>query len=75
LTAVSYKTKPTKLVTLVSFLHNDDSINETTKKPTIVMHYNETKGGVDSFDQMCRNMNAGKKLNDGHCALIINIFY
>jgi len=61
LTAVSYKTKPTKLVTLVSSLHSDDSINETTKKPTIVMHYNETKGGVDSFDQMCHNMNAGRK--------------
>lgn len=38
LTAVSYKTKPTKLVTLVSSLHDDDSVNETTKKPTIIMN-------------------------------------
>jgi len=61
LTVVSHKTKPTKLVTLVSSLHDDDSINETTKKPAIVMNYNEAKGGVDSFDQMCQNTNAGRK--------------
>lgn len=61
LTAVSYKSKPTKLVTLVSTLHDDDSINESSKKPIIITNYNETKGGVDSFDQMCQNMNAGRK--------------
>lgn len=25
------------------------------------MNYNDTKGGVGSFDQMCQNMNAGRK--------------
>lgn len=25
------------------------------------MNYNETKGCVDSCDQMCQNMNAGRK--------------
>jgi len=61
LVAVSFKSKPDKLVTLISSLHDDITIDETNKKPIIIMNYNETKGGVDSFDQMCQNMNAGRK--------------
>lgn len=45
----------------MSSLHNDDLINKNNKKPIIVINYNETKGGIDSFDQMCQNMNAGRK--------------
>jgi len=61
LVAVSFKSKPDKLVTLISLLHDDNTIDETNKKTIIIMNYNETKGGVDSFDQMCQNMNAGRK--------------
>jgi len=61
LVAVSFKAKPDKLVTLISSLHDDNTIDETNKKPNIIMNYNETKGGVDSFDQMCQTMNAGRK--------------
>jgi len=58
----------------VSSLHDYDSINETTKKPTIVMNYNETKDGVESFEQTCQTLNAAvEKLNDGHCAFVYNM--
>jgi len=59
----------------VSSLHDEDFINETTKKPTIVMNYNETKDGVDSFDQMFQNMNAGRKTKQWTlCIVILCIF-
>ena len=57
----NFYAKPDKLVTLISSLHDDNIIDETNKKPIIIMNYNETKGGVDNFDQMCQNMNAGRK--------------
>lgn len=61
ITAVSYKAKKNKVVTLLSTMHQGSSINEKTKKPELIMTYNDTKGGVDSFDQMCNNANCGRK--------------
>lgn len=61
LTAVSYKPKNNKLVTLVSSMHDDDGVDATSGKPQIILTYNQTKGGVDSFDQMCQSMNCGRK--------------
>lgn len=55
------------------FLHDDDSINETAKKPTIVMNYYETEDGVDSFDQMCQNMNAGRKTKQRPLCIFFNM--
>ncbi|KAJ8928140.1 hypothetical protein NQ314_019320 [Rhamnusium bicolor] len=42
-------------------MHTDRSINVTTHKPDIIHFYNETKFGVDTFDQMSSNMNCGRK--------------
>lgn len=60
-TVVSYKPKQNKLVTLISSAHQDDAIDPVSKKPEIVLNYNSTKGGVDSFDQMTNNMNCSRK--------------
>ncbi|XP_060879204.1 piggyBac transposable element-derived protein 4-like [Metopolophium dirhodum] len=60
-TVVSYKPNQSKLVTLISSAHHDSSIDPITKKPEIVLNYNATKGGVDSFDQMTNNMNCSRK--------------
>ncbi|KAL4143991.1 hypothetical protein QTP88_006236 [Uroleucon formosanum] len=60
-TVVSYKPNQSKLVTLISSAHYDSSIDPITKKPEIVLNYNATKGGVDSFDQMTNNMNCSRK--------------
>jgi len=48
-------------VTLISSAHHDSSIDPITKKPEIVLNYNATKGGVNSFDQMTNNMNCSRK--------------
>lgn len=73
ITAVSYKTKNNKVVTLLSTMHQGSSINENTKKPEIIMTYNDTKGGVDSFDQMCNNSNCGRKTKRWPLCLFYNM--
>lgn len=35
--------------------HEDDKVDDSEKKPDIVLFYNNIKGGVDSVDQMARN--------------------
>lgn len=36
-------------------MHNDNIVDETSKKPEIILFYNSTKGGVDALDQKCSN--------------------
>lgn len=36
-------------------MQNDNSVDETTKKPDIILFYNESKAGVDALDQKCSN--------------------
>ncbi|KAJ4430670.1 hypothetical protein ANN_19261 [Periplaneta americana] len=58
-TLVSYITrlKPTKNLLLLSTQHNDRKVDESTekKKTDVNLYYNETKGGIDSIDQMTRH--------------------
>jgi hypothetical protein len=56
MTMVSYVPKKGKVVLLISTMHQDDKIDETTqqqRKPEIITTYNFTKGGVDTVDQLC----------------------
>nr|XP_023025733.1 uncharacterized protein LOC111513737 [Leptinotarsa decemlineata] len=55
MTSVSYKPKKNKSVVLLSTMHHDDKIDESTgdeNKPEMITLYNATKAGVDSVDQM-----------------------
>ncbi|CAK1598285.1 unnamed protein product [Parnassius mnemosyne] len=55
ITLVSYIPKKKKVVLLISSLHHDADIDETTgerKKPEITTFYNSTKGGVDVVDEL-----------------------
>lgn len=61
LTLVSFKSKKTKIVSLLSTMHEKPVINPRTKKPEIIETYNATKGGVDSLDQMCKNYSCKRK--------------
>lgn len=70
LTLVSYKPKPAKMVYLLSSCDEDASINESTGKPQMVMYYNQTKGGVDTLDQMCSVMTCSRKTNRWPMALL-----
>lgn len=56
LTIMSHIPKKNKIVLLLSSLHHDSKIDETTgekKKPEINTFYNTTKGGVDVADELC----------------------
>ncbi|KAG7161264.1 PiggyBac transposable element-derived protein 4-like 4 [Homarus americanus] len=64
LTLVSYvpttaKTKK-KLVLLLSSMHTQPTIGNTGK-PEVIEFYNATKGGVDTFDQMCAHYSCARK--------------
>lgn len=53
LTLLSYTPKKNKIVLVVSsHLHTTE---KTNNKPNIILHYNKTKGGTDSFDQLCHS--------------------
>ncbi|XP_055918547.1 piggyBac transposable element-derived protein 4-like [Eupeodes corollae] len=52
-TMVSFVPKKNKSVVLVSSMHHNNTVDDNTSKPEIILHYNSTKGGVDSVDQMC----------------------
>ena len=59
---ISYQSKKAKNVVLLSSMHNDSKIDEgEKKKPEIVLKYNQTKGGVDSMDQMAHSFTRKRK--------------
>ncbi|KAJ4440549.1 hypothetical protein ANN_08694 [Periplaneta americana] len=55
ITLVSHAPKKGKVVLLLSTMHHDDKIDESTgeqKKPDMITSYNTFKGGVDTVDQI-----------------------
>jgi len=62
-TLVSYCPKKNKVVMLLSSLHKNWKIDESTGKPEIVMFYNSTKGGTDTFDQLCKSYTTARITN------------
>lgn len=42
-------------------MHHTREIDEDSKKPEIVLYYNNTKGGVDSVDQKCSNYSTSRR--------------
>lgn len=59
-TLVSYIPRKNKNVLLVSSMHHDDQIDETTNKPEMIMTYNATKSGVDTVDKLCSDYNCAR---------------
>ena len=64
-TLVSYVPKPNRSVILVSTEHHRALIdrNSEQKKPEIIAYYNETKGAVDTFDQMVEKFSCRRRSN------------
>nr|XP_022906140.1 piggyBac transposable element-derived protein 4-like [Onthophagus taurus] len=60
-TLVSYEPKKNKIVLLLSTMHDGAEISEENGKPMMILNYNETKGGVDTFDQLSSNMSCSRK--------------
>ena len=65
MTLASYVPKINKSVLLISSLHNDGSIDQTDneKKPHMILYYNKTKGGVDTFDKLIEHNTVRRKVN------------
>ncbi|XP_018405288.1 PREDICTED: uncharacterized protein LOC108781722, partial [Cyphomyrmex costatus] len=59
MTLVSYSPKKNKFVLLLSSYMCTSEI--TDGKPNIVLHYNETKGGTDCFDQLCHAYSVARR--------------
>ncbi|GBP12955.1 PiggyBac transposable element-derived protein 4 [Eumeta japonica] len=57
----SYVPKKNKAVITVSSMHHMPVVDETTKKPEIILFYNQTKIGVDLLDQRCSNYSTGRR--------------
>ncbi|UYV60678.1 hypothetical protein LAZ67_1001867 [Cordylochernes scorpioides] len=63
MTLLSYKPKANKVVLMLSTLHHDANIDDSTgelKKPEMIMFYNMTKGGVDMMDEMTATYNCAR---------------
>ncbi|XP_045505028.1 piggyBac transposable element-derived protein 4-like [Colias croceus] len=73
LTLVSYKPKPSKMVFVLSSCDEEGTVHPTTGKPNMIHFYNETKGGVDTFDQMCSTMSCSRKTNRWPMAMFYGI--
>lgn len=52
-TVISYTPKRNKIVLVLSTMHDSVEIDEATTKPNMILDYNRTKGGTDTFDQLC----------------------
>ena len=53
LSLVSFVPQKNKSVVLLSSMHHDNKIDIETGKPDMIITYNETKGAVDTVDQLC----------------------
>lgn len=73
ITAVSYKAKTNKMVTLISTMHDEPDLHPYSKKPQIIHSYNATKGGVDTLDQLCSNYSCNRKTKRWPLCFFYNI--
>lgn len=58
---VSYKPEKNKVLLLISSQHDEPEVNANTGTPTIIHSYNETKGAVDTLDEMCNNVSSSRR--------------
>ena len=59
---VSHTPKKNKIVLVASSFLKTNAIGEN-KKPEMIMHYNKTKGGTDTFDQLCHAFSVSRRTN------------
>ena len=69
-TLVSFVTKKSKSVLLLSTMHHDGTIDDQTGKPDIILYYNKTKGAMD---QMCHTYSVQRKTRRWPLAYFMNL--
>lgn len=57
---LGYKPKPNKVVCIISTMHQGASVLPN-RKPTVIQDYNQTKGGVDGFDQVSSTISISQR--------------
>lgn len=72
-TLVSYVPKKNKAVILLSTLHHDKVVAGDKFKPEIILHYNQTKSGVDNLDHLITNYTCKRKTNRWPMVLFMNM--
>ncbi|XP_046739030.1 uncharacterized protein LOC124407196 [Diprion similis] len=58
---VCYTPKKKKIVLLLSTFHQTAEIDQKSQKPEIIKFYDSTKGGTDTFNQMCHEYTTARK--------------
>lgn len=61
LTLLSYVPKQNKSVIMISSMHHGTEDDPESGKPEIISFYNQTKGGVDTVDQLCANYSSTRR--------------
>ena len=54
-------------------MHHDASTEGDAQKPEIILHYNQTKSGVDTLDHLATMFTARRKVNHWPVVLFGNI--
>lgn len=62
-TLVVYSPQKNRNVILLSTMHYSAEIDRETNKPEIILFYNQTKGGTDTFDKLCHAYTVTRKNN------------
>ncbi|XP_045482176.1 piggyBac transposable element-derived protein 1-like [Harmonia axyridis] len=76
LTLLSYcpAKKNKKIVLMLSTMHEKgDEANENKNLPDIIQFYNDTKGGVDTLDQLCHTYSCSRKTRRWPLCLFYNL--
>ncbi|XP_013411025.1 piggyBac transposable element-derived protein 1-like [Lingula anatina] len=73
LTLVSYVPARGKAVLALSTMHHDNSVSGDQQKPDIILHYNNTKSGVDNLDHLARMHTSRRKINRWPMVLFFNM--
>jgi len=72
-TLVSYVPKKYKSVVLISTMHHDTHVDTDMKKPDIILHYNDTKSGVDNMGHIVTVFSCKQKINRWPMVLFFNM--
>ena len=73
LTISSYVPKKGKAVLTLSTMHHDDSTEGDAQKPSIILHYNAKKSGVDNMDHLATMLSCKRKSNRWPMVLFYNM--
>lgn len=54
-------TKKVKAVVVLSTMYDSNTVGDDTKKPSQIMDYNFTNGGIDTVNLMCLRISTSKR--------------